>query len=135
MRSQRQLSRGGLSFGKDVVAAKSQDATKSNEAVIDAVLALRGFGTTDVAGALRAAGDQLSRSAAARKITVLLSDCRATVDGDAIGAAAGLDELVIVAPDEDSEEATFLARMTGARLTTVAGPSDAAAALTRVLDT
>ncbi len=44
-----------LSFGKDVVAAKSQDVTKSNEAVVDAVLALRGFGTTDVAGALLAA--------------------------------------------------------------------------------
>ncbi len=55
-----------LSFGKDVVAAKSQDVTKSNEAVVDAVLALRGFGTTDVAGALRAARDQLSRSTARR---------------------------------------------------------------------
>ena len=42
------------------------------------VLALRGFGTTDVAGALIAAADQLSRSRAGRKITVLLSDCRAT---------------------------------------------------------
>ena len=49
-----------LSFGKDVVAAKSQDAAKSNERVIDSVLALRGFGTTDVAGALVAAADQLS---------------------------------------------------------------------------
>ena len=124
-----------LSFGKDVVAAKSQDTGKSNEAVVDAVLALCGFGTTDVAGALRAAGEQLSRSSAERKITVLLSDCRATVDGDAIGAAVGLDELVIVAPDADSEEAELLARMTGARLTTVAGPSDTAEALTRVLDT
>ena len=47
-----------LSFGKEVVAAKSQDIAKSNEGVIDSVLALRGFGTTDVAGALRAAGDQ-----------------------------------------------------------------------------
>ena len=44
-----------LSFGKDVVAAKSQDQIKSNEAVVDSVLALRGFGTTDVAGALVAA--------------------------------------------------------------------------------
>jgi len=123
-----------LSFGKDVVAAKSQDLTKSNEAVVDAVLALRGFGTTDIAGALMAAREQLSRSTAARKITVLLSDCRATVEGDAIAAASGLDELVIVAPGEDCDEAEFLARMTGARFTTVAGPSDAAAALTRVLD-
>ena len=31
-----------LTFGKDVVAAKSQDVTKSNEAVVDAVLAFAG---------------------------------------------------------------------------------------------
>lgn len=123
-----------LSFGKDVVAAKSQDAVKSNEAVVDAVLALRGFGTTDVAGVLLAASDQLARSTAGRKVAVLLSDCRATVPGDVEVAAAGLDELVIVAPDGDSDEAAALAAQTGARLTTVTGPSDAAAALSRVLD-
>jgi Mg-chelatase subunit ChlD len=124
-----------LSFGKDVIAAKSQDVTKSNEAVIDAVLALRGFGTTDVAAALTAAADQLSRSRAGRKIAVLLSDCRATTPGDVIGAARRLDELVIVAPESDSAEAEQLARATGARFTTVSGPADAAASLARVLDT
>lgn len=123
-----------LSFGKDVVAAKSQDVVKSNEGVIDAVLALRGFGTTDLAGALRAASDQLSRSRAGRKITILLSDCRATVPGDAVAAAGLLDELVIVAPESDAEEAIELAKRTGARVTTVAGPSDAAASLARALD-
>ena len=123
-----------LSFGKDVVAAKSQDATKSNEAVIDAVLALRGFGLTDVAGALRAAADQLGRSRAGRKITVLLSDCRSTVPGDAVAAARRLDELVVVAPAEDAVEAEAFARDVGAAFTIVSRPSDAAAALTRVLD-
>lgn len=124
-----------LSFGKDVVAAKSQDVAKSNERVIDAVLALRGFGTTDVAAALTAAADQLSRSRAGRKIAVLLSDCRATAPGDVVGAGRRLDELVIVAPQSDDAEAQDLARRCGARITTVAGPSDAAAALARVLDT
>jgi len=124
-----------LSFGRDVVAAKSQDVDKPSESVVDAVLALRGFGTTDVAGAIMAAHDQLARSTAGRKITVLLSDCRATVDGDAVVAAAHVGELVIVAPHGDAEEAGELAAMTGARLTTVTGPSDAAAALARVLDT
>jgi Mg-chelatase subunit ChlD len=123
-----------LSFGKDVVAAKSQDATTSNERVIDSVLALRGFGTTDVAGALTAAADQLARSRAGRKITVLLSDCRATAPGDVPAAARRLGELVIVAPESDAAEAAELAEQVGARFTTVAGPSDAAAALTRVLD-
>ncbi len=123
-----------LSFGKDVVAAKSQDLAKSNEAVIDAVLALRGFGLTDVTGALRAAAEQLGRSRAGRKITVLLSDCRSTVPGDALAAARRLDELVVVAPDEDAAEAEVFARDVGAAFTTVTGPSDAADALSRVLD-
>jgi Mg-chelatase subunit ChlD len=123
-----------LSFGKEVVAAKSQDVDRSNEAVVDAVLALRGHGTTDVAGALVAAADQLRRATAGRKVTILLSDCRATVDGDPVAAAALLDELVIVAPASDAEEAGELARRTGARLATVDGPSDAAGALARALD-
>ena len=123
-----------LSFGKDVVAAKSQEIVKSNEAVIDAVLALRGFGTTDVAAALTAAADQLGRSRAGRKITVLLSDCRATAPGDVPSAARRLDELVIIAPESDDAEARDLAQQVGARFTTVSGPSDAAAALARVLD-
>jgi hypothetical protein len=123
-----------LSFGKDVVAAKSQDATKSSEEVVDAVLALRGFGTTDITGALRAAAEQLSRSRAGRKITVLLSDCRATVPGDAVAAASMLDELVVVAPETDSEDAFAFGIRTGARVTTVTGPSDAPASLARVFD-
>ncbi len=123
-----------LSFGKDVVAAKSQDHAKSNERVIDSVLALRGFGTTDVAGALAAGAEQLSRSRAGRKIAVLLSDCRATAPGDVVGAARRLEELVIVAPESDAVEAHELASQVGARFTTVSGPSDAAAALARVLD-
>lgn len=123
-----------LSFGKDVIAAKSQDIAKSNERVIDAVLALRGFGTTDVAGALTAAAEQLSRSRAGRKIVVLLSDCRATAPGDVVGAARRLDELVIVAPESDDAEALVLASTVGCRVTSVTGPSDAVAALSRVLD-
>jgi Mg-chelatase subunit ChlD len=123
-----------LSFGKDVIAAKSQDAPKSSEAVVDSVLALRGFGTTDVAGALTAAAEQLGRSRAGRKITILLSDCRATEPGDVFGAARLLDELIIVAPDSDAEAATELALGTGARLVTVSGPSDVARAITAALD-
>ena len=123
-----------ISFGKDCVAVASQGAVTSNERVVDAVLALRGFGTTDVAGALVAARDQLARSNAARKITVLLSDCRATVDGDVVAAAEQLDELVIVAPDGDDAEARELAGSVGARCATVAGPSDVPAAFTNLLD-
>jgi Mg-chelatase subunit ChlD len=101
--------------------------------VVDGVLALRGHGTTDLAGALHAAGQQLARSSAGRKITVLLSDCRATEPGDATAAARALEELAIIAPAGDDEEAGELARSVGATITSVAGPSEAAEAVTRLI--
>lgn len=123
-----------LAFGKDVVVAKSQDSAKPSESVVTDVLSLRGFGTTDLAGALLVASEQLARSRAARKVTVVLSDCRATVVGDPVAAASCLDEVVVIAPESDDEEARAFAARCGAALTTIAGPSEIAEALARVLD-
>lgn len=123
-----------LAFGKDVVVAKGQTTPKPSDLVVNDVLSLRGFGTTDLAGALRIAADQLARSRAGRKVTVVLSDCRATVDGDPVEAAAALDEVVVIAPESDDEEARAFAARVGARLTTVGGPSQVAEALGRALD-
>lgn len=121
-------------FGTDVVVAKSQDAEKDPHLVVNMVLALRGFGTTNLSDALAAAQQQLQRSRAARKITVLLSDCRATVVGDVIAAAGALDELVIIAPGGDDADAQILGGSVGARVTTVLGPSDIPDAFARLLD-
>jgi uncharacterized protein with von Willebrand factor type A (vWA) domain len=122
-----------LAFGKDVVVAKSQDGDKGADRVVGDLLALRGFGTTDIAGALQTAAVQLGRSRAARKVTVLLSDCRATVEGDPLAAARALDELVVIAPEEDSDEAEAFAASVGAAFATVSGPADVPAAIARVL--
>ena len=123
-----------LAFGKDVVAVKSQGSDKSSERVVSEVLSLRGHGTTDLAGALRSAGEQLNRSTAARKIVVLLSDCRSTVEGDVHAAGAALPELVVVAPAQDCEEAIRFASDCGARIATTAGPSHVIEALAAVLE-
>ena len=123
-----------LAFGKNVVVAKGQLTPKPSELVVNDVLSLRGFGTTDLAGALRVAGTQLERSRAGRKVTVLLSDCRSTVDGDPVAAAGALTELVVVAPDSDSDEARAFATQVGARCITISGPSQVASALTQALD-
>jgi Mg-chelatase subunit ChlD len=122
-----------VSFARDAVVVKSQDVVVPAATVVDGVLALRGHGTTDLAGALHAAGQQLARSSAGRKITVLLSDCRATEPGDATAAARALEELAIIAPAGDDEEAGELARSVGATITSVAGPSEAAEAVTRLI--
>lgn len=123
-----------VAFAADAVVAKSQDSEKSVDRVVTDVLTLRGFGTTDVALALRTASTQLARSRAGRKITVLLSDCRSSNAGDLRVAAAGVDELIIVAPAGDAEEAIAFGLAIGARVVTVAGPSDIPNALAHALD-
>lgn len=97
--------------------------------VVDAVLALRGHGTTDLAAALLAAGVQLSRARAGRRMTIVLSDCRATEPGDVVAAASALDEVVIVAPGDDAAAAHALAAAAGARCVEISGPADVVRAL------
>lgn len=123
-----------IAFGKDVVVTKSQDVPKASERVINDVLTLRGHGTTDLAGALLAARQQLSRSRAGRRVVILLSDCRATVEGDAENAAYGMEELVVIAPEDDHDEATAFAARVGARIALVGGPSEIPEVLARVLE-
>lgn len=122
-----------LSFGSHVVALASMADGRPDGEVLDAVLALRGHGTTDLAGVLRAAADQLGRSAASRRRTLLLSDCRATEPGDVVAAARLHDELVVLAPEDDPAEAGALVAAVGGRLATVAGPSDVPAAIGHLL--
>lgn len=122
-----------LSFARDIVAPKAMWETRSVDDVIDRVLTLRGHGTTDVAGALLAANAQLGASSAPRRVAILLSDCRSTEPGDVVGAATTLDELIVIAPEGDSDDAAALADAVGARWTTVAGPSSIVAAMARVL--
>lgn len=122
-----------VSFARRPIVVKPQGVHRSVEDVVEAVIALRGHGTTNLSAALHAARQQLDRSHAGRKVTILLSDCRATEPGDAVGAAGGLDELAVIAPDADDEDAKQFAERTGARLTTVIGPIDVPDAIARVL--
>ncbi len=114
--------------------AKGQEDVRPAEHVVTDLLTLRGHGTTDIARALGVARAQLDRSRANRRITILLSDGRATVPGDVRAAASALDELWIVAPDDDADDARALARDVGARLTTVTGPAAVPEAFARLLD-
>ena len=123
-----------ISFAKDGLSIKSQDVTMEVELVVDRILSLRGRGSTDVAGALELAAQQLRRSTAGRKVTILLSDCRATEHGDVVGAARRLDELVILAPrGDDDAEARLLAGETGSRIASIDGPTEVPAAIAELL--
>jgi hypothetical protein len=116
-----------------LVAARGTATAPDPAEVVSDLLRLRGFGVTDVGLALRTAAAQLSRSTAGRRVAVLLSDCRTTSGGDPLGHLAGVDELVVLAPEDDTADAEALAEAVGARWTTVGGPSSVAEALVHVL--
>lgn len=123
-----------VAFGKETTLVKAQMTAVPADRVVTDVLSLRGHGTTDLAGALRAASAQLQRSGAPRQIAIVLSDCRSTVAGDVRAAAATLPEIVVVAPEHDCEEALKFAGECGARIATASGPSTVVEALASVLD-
>ena len=122
-----------VAFAHDAIVVGAQGAQRDPEALVGDLLRLRGFGVTDVSLALRAAAAQLDRSSAPRRLTVLLSDCRCTSGGDPVPAASALDELAIIAPEGDSDDARALADAVGARFATVGGPTSIIEALGRAL--
>jgi len=123
-----------LAFADRIIAVKSQDDARSTTEVVDDLLRLRGQGTTDLAGALEAAARQLERSRAKRRITILMSDCRATTGADAVPVARRLDELCVLAPADDFDDASEFAARVGARIAEIDGPSGIALAVRRLLD-
>ncbi|HQV58636.1 MAG TPA: VWA domain-containing protein, partial [Ilumatobacteraceae bacterium] len=120
-------------FSNDVLLVATQHGGRSADQVVDDLLSLRGYGSTDLAAALNAASEQLATSRAARRVAVLLSDCRANVDGDHVAAAECLEELVIIAPASDADEAASYARTVGARLATISGPAELPGVLEELL--
>lgn len=112
-----------VAFGDNAIVLSSFGSERSAELVVRDVFRLRGHGTTDVALALRTAADQLSRATAERKICILLSDTRVTSGPDPTDIARLFDELIVIAPADDDEQAKTFARNVGAQCFSVAGPS------------
>lgn len=121
-----------LVFADRILVLKSQQDAKAASPVVNALLRLRGQGTTDLAGALAAAADQLDRSRAKRRVVILLSDCRATTGADPVAVARRLDELAVIAPADDAGDAKEFAAKVGARFAVIDGPSAIGAAVTQV---
>lgn len=122
-----------IAFSDDAIVVSSQGSGRDPEDVVNQLFRLRGHGTTDLAFAFRTAANQLARSSASRRITVLLSDGRATAGGDPAEAAAMLDELIVLAPANDLESARALADAVGGRCVAVTGPAAVPDALAEAL--
>lgn len=98
-----------IAFAKNPTFLRRITSSSSNETVIDRVLSLRGHGITGLRDALAAAHAELSRARATRKVVLLMSDCRATDDNDAERVAAQIENLRIIAPYDDHDEAEAFA--------------------------
>lgn len=122
-----------LAFAREVTVLRPMGSVRSPAGVVDRVLSLRGHGVTALGTALRAAGEQLAATRAARRVVVLLSDCRATDEQDPVPAARALPELLVLAPADDSDAAEDLADRAGARWAGLAGAADAPRALAQLL--
>jgi Mg-chelatase subunit ChlD len=122
-----------VAFGQEAWVLKAQDNDRRPESVVDDIFTLRGHGVTDVALALRTARRQLERSRGQRRVTVLLSDCRPTTGDEPALAARLLDELAILAPAGDTEDAAALAVASGAAWVPLGDAMGAGQALERVL--
>jgi hypothetical protein len=66
-------------------------------------------------------------------VVLLLSDCRVTDEQDPVPAARALDELIILAPAGDDDDARRLARQSGGLVAAVGSLPDVPAALNRLL--
>ena len=117
----------------EVVRSMVTSAHASADGVVDAVLSLKGHGTTNVSDGLRAAITEHEAARCGRHLTVLLSDCRDRAIDEAVSFAQSLEELVIVSPADDIADAQRFAEVTGAALVGVEGPHDVARALDEVL--
>jgi Mg-chelatase subunit ChlD len=106
-------------FARDVRPLRTLHDPLPASALVDRVLRLRGHGVTGLAGALRFGADALADARAARRVVVLLSDCRATDGEDPVPPAAAIPELIVVAPRDDGAQAAALAAAAGAKCATL----------------
>jgi Mg-chelatase subunit ChlD len=104
-----------IAFSDDAVVLCSQGEARAAEELVDDLLALRGHGPTNLELGLRVASEQLARTRAPRRLTLVFTDGRATTGGHPTGWPHDVGELVILAPEDDTADAADLAATLGAR--------------------
>jgi hypothetical protein len=125
-----------IAFGAGVRVLQAQGARRPPEDLLADLVGLRGHGTTDLAGALRAASAQLAAAVADERMVVLFSDCLHTAGGEPAEALGGIDRLHVLVPlggAEAEAAAAALAARGGGRAQTVRRLAEIGPALTRIL--
>lgn len=125
-----------IAFGNTVKVLQAQGARRPPEELLGDLVGLRGHGTTDLAGGLRAASIQLAAAVADERMVVLFSDCLHTAGGEPAEALGGIDRLHVLVPlggPEAEAAAGALAARGGGRAQTVRRLAEIGPALTRIL--
>ena len=125
-----------VAFGAGVRVLQAQGVRRAPEDLLADLVGLRGHGTTDLAGALRAASAQLAAAVADERMVVLFSDCLHTAGGEPAEALGGIDRLHVLVPlggAEAEAAAGALAARGGGRAQTVRRLAEIGPALTRIL--
>jgi MoxR-like ATPase/Mg-chelatase subunit ChlD len=126
-----------LAFADEPLVLQGQGQRRAATELVDALLSLRGRGTTDLAAALRAGAAQLERCATgAERIVLLMSDCLPTAGGDPHRSLAGIDRLHVLGTSEDPEALSAgreLAQRGGGRHLLVRGTADIGPAVSELL--
>jgi Mg-chelatase subunit ChlD len=122
-----------VSFNRHVTVHRGLSASTPPVRTVTGLLELRGHGVTALAAALNAATEQLSSARAIRRVTILLSDCRATDEQDPLPPARAQQELIVLAPADDHVEAAQLVAAVGSRLGLLRNAADAPAAIAAAL--
>jgi Mg-chelatase subunit ChlD len=90
-----------VAFSSDPLVLLASGARRPHGAVVDDLLSLRGHGTTDLARALRAAGEQLESVPPGGRTVLLMSDALHTAGQDPLSVAAGLDCLHVLGTSDE----------------------------------
>jgi Mg-chelatase subunit ChlD len=129
-----------VAFWSRAVVLRPMSAAPRVDLVVDRLCDLRGGGTTDLDLALRTAAAQLSRSRAADRQVLLLSDGLATESPDPVDAAralarmpARLQVMALSAEEEASASCAALAAAGGGRVAALHRPSQAPSAVRELL--
>jgi Mg-chelatase subunit ChlD len=131
---------GVIAFWSKAVVLRPLSADPRVDVVIDRLCDLRGGGTTDLELALGTAATQISRSRAADRQVLLLSDGLATESPDPVNAASALARiparlhvLALSAEDESMASCAALAAAGGGRMAALHRPSEAPGAVRELL--
>jgi Mg-chelatase subunit ChlD len=132
---------GVVAFWSKAVVLRPLSADPRVDVVVDRLCDLRGGGTTDLELALQTAAAQVSRSRAADRQVLLLSDGVATESPDPVNAAstlaripARLQVLALSGEEEAMASCAALAAAGGGRVAELHRPSQAPNAVRELLD-